>query len=65
MPERFRWTIELNPLALLTGFYHQVLFEGVVPSGMHLLYFWSITLIVMVLGQMIYNRYRETFAELL
>ena len=65
VPQKFRWTIDFNPLALLTQFYHQLILEGVLPSFWSVIYLGAIVLLVLALGNAVYNRYRESFAELL
>lgn len=65
VPERFRFTFTLNPLALLTGFYQNLIMEGRLPASGELLYFTVWTLLAMLAGNMLYSRYRESFAELL
>ena len=65
VPEKFRWTIEYNPLALLTQFYHIVLLDGGVPGWTSIAYLAAVVLVSLVVGNFVYNRYRESFAELL
>lgn len=65
VPERFKPLIQLNPLALLTTFYHQIILEGAVPDVTLVVYFGATTGLVLILGTMIFNASRETFAELL
>ena len=65
IPERARFWIELNPLALVTEFYQMILVEGVLPSLGQLAYFALTALVVLALGVMIHQRNREQFAEAL
>lgn len=65
VPERFRWTMELNPFALFTVFYHNIIIEGVLPPIHLIAYVAAFSLIAFVGGNMIFNHYRESFAELL
>ena len=65
VPERYRATIELNPLAVLTLSYQKLMLEGVLPSGIEvaILVVWA--LFAWIAGNMIFNSYRESFAEAL
>ena len=65
VPERFRFTLTLNPLALLTTMYHQLVIDGVWPSMVSVTILGCAALISLIIGNLIYNHYRESFAELL
>lgn len=65
VPERFRFTLELNPFALFTITYRELILQGDLPSVMHVLVMVVSALLSLLLGVIFYNRYRETFAELL
>ncbi len=65
VPESFRATMELNPLALFTQFYHQLILDGVLPSFWPVLYVAAVTAVVVYCGNLIFDSYRESFAEVL
>jgi lipopolysaccharide transport system permease protein len=65
IPERARFWLELNPLALVTEFYQMVLVEGVLPPLGQLLYFAAISFAALLVGVWIHQRNREQFAEAL
>jgi lipopolysaccharide transport system permease protein len=65
IPERARFWIELNPLALVTEFYQMVLVEGVLPPLGQLFYFAVVSLGTLALGIAIHQYNREQFAEAL
>ena len=65
IPERARFWLELNPLALVTEFYQMVLVEGVLPPLGQLLYFAAISFAALLGGVWIHQRNREQFAEAL
>lgn len=65
VPHSFQPLLHLNPLALLTQFYHQILLDGVVPDAGSVLAFGVCTGLVLLIGSMIFQHYRESFAELL
>lgn len=64
IPERFRFTLILNPVALFTQGYHDVFLQGQFPDFETLGYLSAVSLLVFLVGSMIFNRYREGFAEL-
>jgi lipopolysaccharide transport system permease protein len=65
IPERARFWIELNPLALLTEFYQMILVEGVVPPLSQVVYLYVFAFVVFAAGVAIHQRNRERFAEAL
>lgn len=65
VPEKFRFTIDWNPFAILTVFYHQIILEGVLPSLSSLGWVILWTTLSLLIGSWIYNYYRESFAEVL
>jgi len=65
IPERARFWIELNPLALDTEFYQMVLVEGVFPPLQHFTYFALMAGFSLVVGVWVHQRNREQFAEAL
>ncbi|MCC6221581.1 MAG: ABC transporter permease [Deltaproteobacteria bacterium] len=64
IPAKFRFTIYLNPLALFTRMYHEIFLEGVFPAWNLLALVASIALLTFLMGNLVFNRYREGFAEL-
>jgi lipopolysaccharide transport system permease protein len=65
VPEAFRATLELNPFALLTIFYHNLLLEGRWPAGWQIGYLMAWSALFLVVGSLIFGRWRERFAEYL
>lgn len=65
VPEQFRFTLDFNPGALFTVAYHSILIDGVLPSAHIMGYISAFVVGALLIGTTIYNRYRETFAELL
>jgi len=65
VPERFRFTLDLNPLALFTVFYHNLILDGVWPSFGAWVYLGAWVGVVVILGHIIFSRHRESFAEML
>jgi lipopolysaccharide transport system permease protein len=65
VPEKFRFTLDLNPVAQFTAFYHNVILDGVLPSMGSLLYCGALVCLSFLIGNLVFNHYRESFAELL
>jgi lipopolysaccharide transport system permease protein len=65
VPERWRFLIDLNPLAALTQFYQQILIEGVIPPLSGVLYVLVVSLVMGFVGVLVHNHYKEKFAEAL
>lgn len=65
VPERFSWLLKANPIALLVGMYHDVLYLGVWPS----LTVWCVAIgmaiVALVVGILTFEAHRESFAEVL
>jgi lipopolysaccharide transport system permease protein len=65
IPEQFRPLMYLNPLALLTKVYHEVMILGVWPATTSWLYLLGWTLLVLLVGSAVFSRLKESFAEAL
>ena len=65
VPARFKFTLDLNPMAQLVQFYHALIMEGTLPPLIPVLFFAVFCGLSLLVGNMIYNHYRECFAELL
>ena len=65
VPEKFKFTFDFNPFALMTVFYQDLVLTGQMPLLPQVVFVLVSTLLVAILGNVIYNRYREGFAELL
>lgn len=65
VPAKLKFTLDLNPLALLTQFYHALILDGSLPPLLPFVYFLAWALIAVLVGNIIYGYYRESFAELL
>lgn len=65
IPERLRFTLLINPIAVFTQMYQGIFVHGVFPNLS--LFAWSfvISLAVLLAGNLIFNRYREDLAELI
>ncbi|MCB0358012.1 MAG: ABC transporter permease [Bdellovibrionales bacterium] len=64
VPEALRFTLVLNPMATMTVMYHDVFFDGVLPDITSVVFTLSCACVTFLIGNLIFNHYRETFAEL-
>lgn len=65
VPEKFRFTLYLNPVSLFTEMYQKTILEGLLPNIEIFALATGVSLFTFCLGNMIFNRYREGFAELI
>lgn len=65
VPEKFRFTLLINPFALFIDFYHAFILEGRIPSAIQAIYLIFWVAFVFLLGVVIYQNNREDFAEAL
>ena len=65
VPPQFSFTINYNPIAVLTGAYHHVFLDGQLPGLREMGFLLASAVFSLALGNFIFNRYRETFAEML
>jgi lipopolysaccharide transport system permease protein/teichoic acid transport system permease protein len=67
VPEKYVWIIELNPIVyIINGYrdsliYHKWFWEDISMT----IYFWSITIIVFIIGSLIFKKLRPHFADVL
>ena len=64
VPARWKFTLLVNPVAIFTEMYQGIFLDGVSPSGTKLILASAVAGISFIVGCMIFNRYRESFAEL-
>lgn len=65
VPERFRFTLEWNPFALLAIMYHKVILEGQIPELKLIGTVAGFVALSLIVGTAVFQRFREEFAELL
>ena len=65
VPEQFRFTMELNPFAVFTAIYHNVILEGIMPELSHIVFVLVSMAICLVAGSIVFDRFKEKFAECL
>ena len=64
IPEQFRFTFLFNPVAIFTQMYHGILLDNTFPNFKYLLLTFVISIFMLLIGNFVFNRFREEFAEL-
>lgn len=64
IPQKYQWTLVLNPFSLFTISYQDIILRGEVNTT-HILLLTLESVVVLTLGYWIFNRNREQFAEAL
>ncbi len=65
VPDQFRFSIDLNPLAQFTISYHALILDGVFPSLYSIAVMLGFMALSLIAGYMVFDRHSESFAELL
>ena len=65
VPEKFHFTLDLNPFAVLTEGYHALILEGTLPAVQGIIYVSLWAGAALLGGAVVYQRNNESFAEML
>ncbi len=65
IPERFRWMVDLNPMAPLIAAYRRILLEGRLPDWKRLAVTFAFSIICFVFGYWWFQRTRKAFADVI
>lgn len=65
VPERYRFLIDYNPLAILVKAYRNLILGGELPDVMATIYFSLVAIALFAGGFVIFNRVKHNFADLL
>ena len=67
IPERFRWIIELNPVFYLVRGYRDSIVAQIPfwERGDDTIYFWAVTITLLLVGSRVYRGLRPHFAEVI
>lgn len=64
VPDQLKFTLWLNPVALFTQVYHGIILEGLAPCWDVWVFLGAVSFASLLVGSLVFNRYREGFAEL-
>lgn len=65
VPAQFQWLLKINPMSILIDSYRRLFFYGMWPYWRNLAFVLALALALLVVGMMVFERNRETFAEYL
>lgn len=65
VPDKFKWSMQLNPFAAFISLYQRVILDGLWPDLNQLFFLLCFSLISYMIGSVVYSKLREKFAELL
>jgi len=65
VPEDWRFLVDYNPLAFLVESYRSLILEGELPGAEAAIYFSLFAVALFVVGLVVFNRLKHTFADLL
>jgi len=67
IPERYHWVINLNPIAyIIEGYRNSMIYHKWFWEDMYMtIYFWSVTIVILMLGILIFKRLRPHFADVI
>lgn len=63
VPDRFKFSLVINPMAALVEAYHKTILEGSLPSFTTLSYLSLLSFAFCYFGAIVFNSYRDQFAE--
>jgi ABC-type polysaccharide/polyol phosphate export permease len=65
VPERYVPIYMLNPMAVIIDGYRKVILEGCLPNSVHLATATLISLIVLLVGHILFKKWEPLFAEMI
>lgn len=63
LPEKFRWIVNINPMAMIVEGYRSVFYSKSIPNFMSLSILLVISLLILVIGYAIFKKLEKGFAE--
>lgn len=63
IPEKMRWIIDINPMAIIINGYRDVLFNQTMPDVLSLLILLGISLFILFIGVLVFRKLEKGFAE--
>ena len=62
-PERVRWILYLNPMTHIIDAYRNIFYYGIMPDLGSLIYIAGLSILILILGYMIFKKLEKGFAE--
>lgn len=65
IPAKLKFTLIVNPIAIFTQMYHGMFLEGAYPQMVLLVLAGAVSFATLIVGNLVFNSFREEFAELI
>ena len=62
-PEQVRWILYLNPMTHIIDAYRSIFYYGTMPNLASLLYIAGLSILILVVGYLIFKKLEKGFAE--
>lgn len=63
LPEKFQWVLKINPMAQLIEGYRSILYYHTLPDMMMILLWGSLSVVILVIGYLIFKKLEKSFVE--
>ena len=63
IPENFAWIMNLNPMTYIINAYRDIFYNQVFPDIKGLLIILVVSIVICIVGYMIFNKLQKRFAE--
>lgn len=63
IPENIKWFFKLNPMTAIIESYHRILYARQLPTGKDLLYSAVFAIVLLIIGELIFAKLDDNFAE--
>lgn len=63
VPEQLRWLVMLNPMTSIIEMYHQILYYRVLPTENYMIIAFAFSLLMLVIGVLVFVKLERRFAE--
>lgn len=65
VPEKFLWTLKVNPFASFTSTYHRLILDGKLPESNLVYMMVGVTLLTLIISMYVYDKHKEQVVDLL
>ena len=63
LPEKFQWVLKINPMAQLIEGYRSILYYHTLPDMMMILLWGLLSVVILVIGYLIFKKLEKSFVE--
>ena len=65
VPEKFLWTLKINPFASFTSAYHSLILDGKIPEANLIYMMLGVTVVTLIISMYVYDKHKERVVDLL